>query len=141
VSLSPQHGASSGCGQPTRGVPAVWGSDEVPTTAHRNNVSQYETFKQYFSDPDWHSATNQATKADMRFGTWKVRSLYSAGSVTAAARELARYKMELVGVQIRWDSGGTVRPGGHNFLYGKRNENRQWGTERFVHRTTVSAVR
>jgi len=26
----------------------------------------------------------------MRFGTWKVRSLYRAGSLTAAARELAR---------------------------------------------------
>jgi hypothetical protein len=32
----------------------------------------------------------------MRFGTWNVRSLYSAGSVTAAAaRELARYKLDL----------------------------------------------
>jgi len=29
-------------------------------------------------------------KRDMRFGTWNVRSLYSAGSLTAAARELAR---------------------------------------------------
>jgi hypothetical protein len=28
---------------------------------------------------------------DMRFGTWKVRSLYGAGSLTAVARELARY--------------------------------------------------
>jgi hypothetical protein len=28
----------------------------------------------------------------MRFGTWNFRSLYRAGSLTAAARELARYK-------------------------------------------------
>jgi hypothetical protein len=27
-----------------------------------------------------------------RFGTWNVRSLYRTGSLTAAARELARYK-------------------------------------------------
>ena len=32
---------------------------------------------------------------DMRFSTWKVRSLYRAGSLTAAAREFARYKMDL----------------------------------------------
>jgi len=29
-------------------------------------------------------------KRDLRFGTWNVRSLYRAGSTTAAARELAR---------------------------------------------------
>ena len=46
----------------------------------------------------------------MRFGTWNVRTLYSAGSVTAAARELARYKLDLVGVQeVRWDKGSTIR--------------------------------
>jgi len=28
----------------------------------------------------------------MRSGTWTVRSLYRAGSLTAEARELARYK-------------------------------------------------
>jgi hypothetical protein len=36
---------------------------------------------------------------EMRFGTWNVRSLYTAGSIMAAARELARYKLDLVGVQ------------------------------------------
>jgi hypothetical protein len=40
----------------------------------------------------------------MRFGTQNVRSLYRSGSLTAAARELARYKLDLVRVQeIRWD--------------------------------------
>jgi len=48
-------------------------------------------------------------KRDMRFGTWNVRSLYRAGSFIAAARELARYKLDLVGVQeVRWDREGTV---------------------------------
>ena len=36
---------------------------------------------------------------DMRFGTWNVRSLCRVRSLTAAARELARYKLDLVGVQ------------------------------------------
>ena len=32
--------------------------------------------------------------------------LYRAGSLMAAARELARYKLDLVGVQeVRWDKG------------------------------------
>jgi hypothetical protein len=35
----------------------------------------------------------------MIFGTWNVKSLYRAGSLTAAARELARYKLYFVGVQ------------------------------------------
>jgi hypothetical protein len=41
-----------------------------------------------------------------------VRSLYRSGSLTRAARELARYKLELVDVkEVRWDEGGwgTVR--------------------------------
>jgi len=42
----------------------------------------------------------------MKFGTWNVRSLYWAGELTAAGRELARHKLDLVGVQeIR--GGGT----------------------------------
>jgi hypothetical protein len=35
----------------------------------------------------------------MRFGTWNVRSLYRAGSLVTVSRELARYKLNLVGVQ------------------------------------------
>jgi hypothetical protein len=49
---------------------------------------------------------------DMIFCTCKVRSLYRAGSLTATARELARYKLYLFGVEeVRWDNGGTVRAG------------------------------
>jgi exonuclease III len=45
-------------------------------------------------------------KRDMRFSTWNVRSLYRPGSPTTEARELARYKLDLVGVQeVRWDKG------------------------------------
>jgi len=62
----------------------------------------------------------------MRFGTWNVRSLCRAGSLSAAARELARYKLDLVGLQeVTWDKGGTERAGDYNFFYGRRNENHQ----------------
>jgi len=46
-------------------------------------------------------------KRDIVLGIWKVRSLYRAGSLTAEAREIGRYKLDLVGVQeVRWDKGG-----------------------------------
>jgi hypothetical protein len=51
-------------------------------------------------------------RRDIKLGTWNVRSLYRAGSVKATARELARYKLDVVGVQeVRWDKQGTVRAG------------------------------
>ena len=49
-------------------------------------------------------------KRDIVLGTWNVRSLYRAGSLTVVARVLARYKLDLVGVQeVRLDKLGTVR--------------------------------
>jgi hypothetical protein len=43
-------------------------------------------------------------KRDMRFGTWNVSSLYRSGSLMTVVGELARYKLDVVGVQeVRWD--------------------------------------
>jgi hypothetical protein len=68
-----------------------------------------------------------------RHCTCNVRSLYRAGSLTAVARELTRYKLDFVGVQeVRWDKGGTVRAGDYNFFYGKGIENHQLGTVFFL---------
>ena len=51
------------------------------------------------------TSCNRKRKRDNMLGRWNVRSLYRAGSLTAAAR----YKLDLVGVQeVRWDKGGTV---------------------------------
>jgi len=81
-------------------------------------------------------------KREVRFGMWKVRSLYRAGSLKAAARDLARYKLDLVGVQeVRWDKGGTVRAGDFNFFYGIVNDNAQLETGFFVYHRIVSAVK
>jgi len=68
--------------------------------------------------------------------------MYRAGSLTAAARELATYKLDLVGVQeVRWDKGGTVRAGDYNFFYGTGKENHELGTGFFVHHRIESAVK
>jgi hypothetical protein len=68
-------------------------------------------------------------KRDTLLGTWNIRSLYWAGSLTAVAKELARYKLDLLGEQeIRWDKEGTVRAGEYKFFYGKGNENHQLRT-------------
>ena len=68
----------------------------------------------------------------MKLGTWNVRSLYRAGSLKAAARELGRYKLDVVGAQeVRWDKGVTVREGDYDFFYGKGNDNHPLGNRFF----------
>jgi hypothetical protein len=52
----------------------------------------------------------------MSFGAWNVRNLCRSGSLTAVGRELARYRLDLVGLQeVRWDKEGTVSAGVCNF--------------------------
>jgi hypothetical protein len=53
---------------------------------------------------------------DMRFGTSNVRSLYRIGSLKTAARELWKYKLDLVGVEkVRLENGGTERSEDYTF--------------------------
>jgi exonuclease III len=57
----------------------------------------------------------------MSFGTWNVRSMYRSGSLITVARELTKYKLDLVGVQeVRWDKEGTVRAGEYTFFLWQR---------------------
>jgi hypothetical protein len=68
----------------------------------------------------------------MRFGTWKVRGLYRAGSLSVVVRELARYKLGLVGVyEARWDRGGTVTAGDYIFFLCKRKRKSSNGNRIF----------
>jgi len=43
--------------------------------------------------------TSRSIQREVKIGTWNVRSLYRAGSLKASARELARCKLDVVGVQ------------------------------------------
>ena len=48
----------------------------------------------------------------MNYGTLNVKGLYRSESLTTLARKVARYTLDLVGVQkVRWDKGVTVRAG------------------------------
>jgi hypothetical protein len=56
----------------------------------------------------------------MGFCTWYVRRLYRPESLSKLARELVRYKVDLVGVQeVKWYKRGTVRAGNYIFFYGE----------------------
>ena len=62
-------------------------------------------------------------KRDLRFGVCKIWSLYRTGLLTAATRKLARYELDLVGVQeVRWDKEGTVRAGDYHFSTDKETK-------------------
>jgi hypothetical protein len=78
----------------------------------------------------------------MKSGTWKVRSLYRAGSLMVVAEEISKYKLDLVGIQeVRWGRGGTEPAGEYTFFYSNRNENHELGTAFFVHKRIISALK
>jgi hypothetical protein len=58
------------------------------------------------------------------------------------SRELARYKLDLVGAQeVRWEGSGTEPAGEYTFFYGKRNEHHELGTGFLVNKRIISAVK
>jgi hypothetical protein len=76
----------------------------------------------------------QQWKKDVRFGIWNIRSLYRSRAINTFARELAGYKLYLVGVQeVRLDKGGNLRNGDCYFVNGRGNKNNELGTGYFVH--------
>jgi hypothetical protein len=75
-------------------------------------------------------------------GRWNVRSLYRPGSLKTVSGELAKYKLDLVGVQeVRWDKGGIEPAGNYTFFYGNGNADVHLGTGFFMHKRIISAVR
>jgi hypothetical protein len=54
--------------------------------------------------------------------------MYRAGSLRAVGEEISKHKLDLVGVQVRWNGGGTEPAGEYTFLYGKGAKNHELGT-------------
>ena len=113
------------------------------TIPHRKNWFCYKT-ETRTSDLNYTLVRPKQWKRDMRFGTWNIRNLYRSGSLTTVARELSRYKLDLVGIQVvRWDNGGMVRAGDYIYIYifFLRKGNHLLGTQYFAHHRIVSAVK
>jgi hypothetical protein len=73
---------------------------------------------------------------------WNVRSLSRSGSLKTVSGELAKYKLDLVGVQeVKWDKGGTEPAGDYTFFYGNGNADHHLGTDFFIHKRIISAVK
>jgi hypothetical protein len=86
---------------------------------------------------------HRASDMDRFFGTvramengheiWKLQRQESPGYLKTVSRELAKYKLDLVGVQeVRWDKGGTEPADDYTCFYGNGNADHHLGT-RFSH--------
>ena len=84
----------------------LWGLVEGLITPHRKK----ETVTNPLDKPrNWTDSLvrPQQMKMDMRFRTWNVTSLYRTGAVALVAWELAKYRLDIVGVQeVRLDGNG-----------------------------------
>jgi catechol 2,3-dioxygenase-like lactoylglutathione lyase family enzyme len=77
----------------------------------------------------------------MRFRLGNVRSLHRVAFIITVLRELQKYMLDLLGMKgLRWPSG-TEPVGEYTFFYRKGNENHKLGTDFFVHKRIISAVK
>jgi hypothetical protein len=79
----------------------------------------------------------------MRFGVWNLESLYRTGSLITIAKELGKYKLDVVEVQeIRWGRDGTELAADFSVFYEveMRVQCNELETGFFVLKGIISAV-
>jgi hypothetical protein len=64
---------------------------------------------------------------DIRFGTWNATILHRTGALKTVVRQLGKYKLDLVGLQVRWEKSGTEMAEDYTFFYGKGHGHHQLG--------------
>ena len=147
-SLLQWHGASSGCGwrngllyggklriywissceQPTRGGLPAWGLGEVLTTPHlKKKIAILRKVHNFLGLGLilWCDLSNGEGTWDLVGGM--LGACIAQGQLMIVARELARCKLDLVGVQgVRWDKGGTLIAGNYIFSMEKETKIINW---------------
>jgi hypothetical protein len=100
-----------------RGGPPAWGLGVGLTTPHVKNKFLTKRINEPRTWTDFLDKRSRQRNMDMRFGTWNIRNLYRVGSVMTVSRELSRYRLDLVAVQVRWEGSGTLPAGEYTFFY------------------------
>ena len=100
--------------------------------ANNTSPKNYCITKRSQLPANWTESLGQTNqwKRDLSCGTWNVRSMCRSRSVRAVARELARYKLDLVGVQeVRRKKGGTLSQGISHFSLEKETKIITWDND------------
>jgi hypothetical protein len=73
---------------------------------------------------------------------WNIRSVYRSGSMKTVARELGKYKLDLVGVQeVRCEESGTERGDYYTPFLWRRELKLSVRSRFFTHKGIIPAVR
>jgi len=77
-----------------------------------------------------------SSKTASRIGVWNVRTMFETGKAAQVAREMDRYRLEILGLsEVRWmSSGQTTLASGHQLLYSGPSE------EEGVHKNGVGLM-